>query len=81
MQQLVTGKKRLLDENGVRFSGEWETCTLSEVADVYQPKQIPVYNDDGLGFHLWRKWILSFIKSLTTKLKNVADILLSVAPA
>ncbi|HCT4685811.1 TPA: restriction endonuclease subunit S [Morganella morganii] len=23
MQQLLTGKKRLLDENGVRFSGEW----------------------------------------------------------
>ena len=25
MQQLLTGKKRLLDKNGVRFSGEWET--------------------------------------------------------
>jgi type I restriction enzyme S subunit len=24
MQQLLTGKKRLLDENGVRFSGEWQ---------------------------------------------------------
>ena len=24
MQQLLTGKKRLLDKNGVRFSGEWE---------------------------------------------------------
>lgn len=25
MQQLLTGKKRLLDNNGVRFSGEWKT--------------------------------------------------------
>ena len=25
MQQLLTGKKRLLDKNGVRYSGEWET--------------------------------------------------------
>ncbi len=25
MQQLLTGKKRLLDKNGVRFSGKWKT--------------------------------------------------------
>ncbi|HFE2994258.1 TPA: restriction endonuclease subunit S [Escherichia coli] len=29
MQQLLTGKKRLLDENGVRFSGDWGKFTLS----------------------------------------------------
>lgn len=29
MQQLLTGKKRLLDENGVRFSGEWDKVPLS----------------------------------------------------
>ncbi|NVJ62405.1 MAG: restriction endonuclease subunit S [Gammaproteobacteria bacterium] len=29
MQQLLTGKKRLLDENGERFSGEWEEVKLS----------------------------------------------------
>lgn len=28
MQQLLTGKKRLLDENGVRFSGEWKRTQL-----------------------------------------------------
>ena len=51
MQQLVTGKKRLLDENGVRFSGEWCTCTLSEVAHIIMgssPKS-EAYNDNGLG--------------------------------
>lgn len=29
MQQLLTGKKRLLDENGIRFSQAWELHTLS----------------------------------------------------
>jgi type I restriction enzyme S subunit len=37
MQQLLTGKKRLLDENGVRFSGEWSTF-FSEVAHVISTK-------------------------------------------
>ncbi|MFX6058869.1 restriction endonuclease subunit S [Acinetobacter baumannii] len=31
MQQLLTGKKRLLDENGVRFSGEWQTFSLDSL--------------------------------------------------
>lgn len=31
MQQLLTGKKRLLDDNGERFSGEWEVKKLSEI--------------------------------------------------
>lgn len=32
MQQLLTGKKRLLDDNGIRFSGEWEVVHLGDVA-------------------------------------------------
>lgn len=54
MQQLLTGKKRLLDENGMRFSGEWCTCTLSEVAHIIMgssPKS-EAYNDNGLGLPL-----------------------------
>ncbi|HDT4073243.1 TPA: restriction endonuclease subunit S [Klebsiella pneumoniae] len=31
MQQLLTGKKRLLDESGVRFSGEWKKVKLGDV--------------------------------------------------
>tara|TARA_Y100001968_G_scaffold316976_1_gene345434 strand:+ start:1669 stop:2898 length:1230 start_codon:yes stop_codon:yes gene_type:complete len=31
MQQLLTGKKRLLDNNGVRFSGEWKLLKASEL--------------------------------------------------
>ena len=38
MQQLLTGKKRLLDENGVRFSGEWEFKRISEIATRVQRK-------------------------------------------
>lgn len=34
MQQLLTGKKRLLDENGVRFSGEWERYLLGEIVEI-----------------------------------------------
>lgn len=34
MQQLLTGKKRLLDKNGVRFSGEWKITTLSQMGKV-----------------------------------------------
>ncbi|RLT91615.1 MULTISPECIES: restriction endonuclease subunit S [unclassified Ketobacter] len=34
MQQLLTGKKRLLDENGVRFSGEWEQKPLGKLGEV-----------------------------------------------
>ncbi|HBB9938395.1 restriction endonuclease subunit S [Enterobacter cloacae] len=54
MQQLLTGKKRLLNENGDRFIGEWCTCTLSEVAHIIMgssPKS-EAYNDNGLGLPL-----------------------------
>ncbi|WP_348957429.1 restriction endonuclease subunit S [Enterobacter cloacae complex sp. Mu1197] len=34
MQQLLTGKKRLLDENGVRFSGEWKITKLIQMGKV-----------------------------------------------
>ncbi|AMN50645.1 restriction endonuclease subunit S [Psychrobacter sp. P2G3] len=33
MQQLLTGKKRLLDESGKRFEGEWEEYKLSEITN------------------------------------------------
>ena len=58
MQQLLTGKKRLLDENGARFEGEWEEFSLGNIAKVYQPKTIsqsqlsfdgyPVYGANGI---------------------------------
>ncbi|MBJ9642650.1 restriction endonuclease subunit S [Citrobacter sp. FDAARGOS_156] len=40
MQQLLTGKKRLLDENGVRFSGEWRNSTLSMFCNIAKGKSL-----------------------------------------
>ncbi|KRI40374.1 restriction endonuclease subunit S [Acinetobacter pittii] len=37
MQQLLTGKKRLLDENGVKFSDEWQRIELGLLLDYQQP--------------------------------------------
>ena len=34
MQQLLTGKKRLLDENEMRFSGKWKRVKLGAIADM-----------------------------------------------
>lgn len=41
MQQLLTGKKRLLDENGVRFSGEWkQEVNLRSIINISKGVQI-----------------------------------------
>lgn len=34
MQQLLTGQKRLLDDNGVKFGDEWENVKLGSIADM-----------------------------------------------
>ncbi|MBE4390335.1 restriction endonuclease subunit S [Vibrio parahaemolyticus] len=41
MQQLLTGKKRLLDKNGVMFSGEWKWLKVSDLLKVRKDKQVP----------------------------------------
>jgi type I restriction enzyme, S subunit len=38
MQQLLTGKKRLLDKSGVRFSGEWKFQTIDQISKRIQRK-------------------------------------------
>ncbi|AYO55950.1 restriction endonuclease subunit S [Acinetobacter wuhouensis] len=43
MQQLLTGKKRLLDENGVRFSGEWKS---TKVKAIFKPEVLSAGNQD-----------------------------------
>ncbi|SMB89018.1 type I restriction enzyme, S subunit [Pasteurella testudinis DSM 23072] len=41
MQQLLTGKKRLFDENGERFCGVWETKKLSTlIQEINKEKEI-----------------------------------------
>ena len=48
MQQLLTGKKRLLDENGVRFSGEWVYLTFDNAFIVANKKSTQVKSSDYL---------------------------------
>lgn len=40
MQQLLTGKKRLLDENGVNFSEEWQLGHLVDIAKISKGKAL-----------------------------------------
>ena len=55
MQQLLTGKKRLLDESGQRFKGEWEEVTLEEAVKYRrgsfpQPYGNPEWVDEVNGY-------------------------------
>ena len=88
MQQLLTGKKRLLDESGKPFEGEWEEVSLSKVAEVIMgssPKSTS-YNENRDGLPLIqgnadiknRKSVPRIFTSEVTKKCNVGDILLSV---
>ncbi|MEB5774081.1 restriction endonuclease subunit S [Aeromonas caviae] len=57
MQQLLTGKKRLLDNNGVRFCGEWKRLELSSFTDIYSEKsvvnnQLPIVTSSRRGLFL-----------------------------
>ncbi|MFB0954129.1 MAG: restriction endonuclease subunit S, partial [Aeromonadaceae bacterium] len=77
MQQLLTGKKRLLDKNGVRFSGEWVAYHLNKIANVIvspvdkkaEPDEIPVelcnYTDVYYNHLITNK--ISFMKATATK--------------
>ena len=51
MQQLLTGKKRLLDDKGKPFEGEWETAILSDIGKVsigLVTTMTKYYVDDGI---------------------------------
>ncbi|WP_201587029.1 restriction endonuclease subunit S [Psychrobacter sp. HII-4] len=88
MQQLLTGKKRLLDNEGKRFEGEWEEVKLSEIAQITMgssPKS-DAYNEIGDGLPLLqgnadiknRKSAPRIYTSQITKECHVDDILFSV---
>ncbi|BDD50474.1 restriction endonuclease subunit S [Phytobacter diazotrophicus] len=49
MQQLITGKKRLLDEKGERFSGEWEYTIFGNLGDTYTGLTGKTKEDFGAG--------------------------------
>ena len=88
MQQLLTGKKRLLDENGVAFSGEWLYFELKDVAKITMgssPKS-EAYNECQTGLPLIQgnadiKNRFSYPRIYTTEITKECmpnDILLSV---
>ncbi|MCS0534134.1 restriction endonuclease subunit S [Citrobacter portucalensis] len=59
MQQLLTGKKRLLDENEVRFSGKWNSCLVSDYFDVGSSKRVLQENwqTEGVPFYRTRELV------------------------
>lgn len=88
MQQLLTGKKRLFDDNGKPFEGEWEKVKLSDIANISMgssPKSA-AYNDEGIGLPLLqgnadiknRKSAPRIYTSQITRECQIGDILLSV---
>ena len=40
MQQLLTGQKRLLDENGVKFGDEWEEKSIKSILTISKGQQL-----------------------------------------
>ena len=44
MQQLLTGKKRLLDDSGKPFEGEWEDLHLADIASIKKGKALSAKN-------------------------------------
>ncbi|WP_367110756.1 restriction endonuclease subunit S [uncultured Psychrobacter sp.] len=46
MQQLLTGKKRLLDESGKRFEGEWEVAPLKDCVTFLNGMRKPIKQED-----------------------------------
>lgn len=52
MQQLLAGEKRLLDENGVRFSGDWKLSPLNKLTKIYDgTHSTPSYVENGIPFY------------------------------
>ena len=59
MQQLLTGKNRLLDDEGKRFEGEWELKKVSDYFDVSSSKRVlqEDWKDEGVPFYRTRELV------------------------
>ena len=52
MQQLLTGKKRLLDDSGKPFEGEWKEIEVGQVTKIYDgTHSTPKYVEKGVPFY------------------------------
>ena len=65
MQQLLTGKKRLLDESGERFEGEWEESKLGEITEFIR--------DGTHGTHKRYKIGVPMLSAKNITKKNTVD--------
>ena len=72
MQQLLTGKKRLLDKNGVRFSGEWKHIKLANICSI-NPLKSPEPEDGAVSF-VSMDSVSNDAKLLRTEKKQYADV-------
>ncbi|WP_323882185.1 MULTISPECIES: restriction endonuclease subunit S [Aeromonas] len=72
MQQLLTGKKRLLDSNGVRFSGEWITIPLEKICHI-NPKR-PPEPKDGLVSFIPMEFVSEDAKLLSTSERFYTEV-------
>ena len=54
MQQLLTGKKRLLDDSGKRFEGEWKVVKLQSVLDLMRSGLSRKLENDNVGIAVIR---------------------------
>lgn len=72
MQQLLTGKKRLLDESGVRFSGEWSTVSLEHICNI-NPRR-PPEPSDGIVSFISMDLVSEDAKILNTVEKQYSDV-------
>lgn len=72
MQQLITGKKRLLDKNGVRFSGEWIEVSLSTICQI-NPKK-PASPADGKVSFVAMEAVSEDAKLLSSVVRDYDDV-------
>ena len=81
MQQLLTGKKRLLDDAGKPFEGEWEWCTLDKVSDIKGGKRLPKGNSltDIPNGHPYIRVADMFMGGVSAK--NILYVPVDVAPS
>ena len=68
MQQLLTGQKRLLDDNGSRFSEDWKKTELSKVVKVSNEKSIqnneyPIITSSRKGLFLQSEYFKKQVAS------------------
>ena len=59
MQQLLTGQKRLLDDSGQRFSGDWKDAQVSDYFEVGSSKRVlqEDWQESGVPFYRTRELV------------------------